>query len=111
MPIALKVISFLTLESSSFGGWNAALIVHSDSGFRGKAGPLNQRVILLTFVASKPLEPSSAGLSFYEMYFHCFTFEFSFIVETLLATKSLKCFTSLLMQPKMTLLSAQYVSS
>ena len=97
MPTALKVTSFLTSESSSFRGWNAALIVHSDSGFRRKADPLNQQVILLTFVASKPLEPSSAGLSFCEMYLHYFIFEFSFIVGTLLATKSLKFFNSFLM--------------
>ena len=74
MPIAFTVISFLTSGSSSFGGWSSTLIIHSDSGFQRKAGPLNQRVTLLTFVTSKPLEPSSAGLSFDEMYFHCFIF-------------------------------------
>ena len=74
MPIAFTATSFLTSGSSSFGGWSSALIVHSDSGFHRKAGPLNERVTLLTFVASKPLEPSSAGLSFDEIYFHCFIF-------------------------------------
>ena len=95
MPVAFTV-TFLTSGSSSFGDWNSALIVHSYSGFQRKPGPLNQRVTLFTFVASKPLEPS-AGLSFDEMYFHCSTFEFSFIVWTLLATNILKRFTSLLM--------------
>ena len=80
MPIAFADTSFLTSGSSSFRGWNSSLIVHSDSGFQWKAGPLNQRVTLLTFVASKPLEPSSARLSFAEMCFHCSIFEFSFIV-------------------------------
>ena len=61
MPVAFTVTSFLNSGSSSFGGWNAVLIVHSDSGFLRKAGPLNQRVTLFTFVASKPLEPSSVG--------------------------------------------------
>ena len=64
MPIAFKATSFLTSGSSSFGGLNSALIVHPDSGFQRKAGPLNQRVTLLTFVASKPPQPSSAELSF-----------------------------------------------
>ena len=68
-PIAFTLTSFLTSVSSSFGGWNSALIVHSDPGFQRKAGPLNQRVTLLTFVASKLLEPASAGLSFDEIYF------------------------------------------
>ena len=81
-------VSFLTSGSSSFGGWNSTLIVHSDSGFQKKAGPLNQRVTLLNFAASKPLEPSSAELSFDKMYFHCSIFEFFFIVWTLLATKN-----------------------
>ena len=77
MPIAFTVTFFLTSRSSSFGGWSSALIVHSDSGFQKKAGPLKQRVNLLTFVACKSLEPSSARLFFHEMYFHCFIFEFS----------------------------------
>ena len=38
MPIVFTVTSFLTSGSSSFGGWNSALIVHSDSGFQRKAG-------------------------------------------------------------------------
>ena len=76
-PIAFTVTFFLTSRSSSFGGWSSALIVHSDSGFQKKAGPLKQRVNLLTFVACKSLEPSSARLFFHEMYFHCFIFEFS----------------------------------
>ena len=75
MPIAFTVTFFLTSRSSSFGGWSSALIVHSD--FQKKAGPLKQRVNLLTFVACKSLEPSSARLFFHEMYFHCFIFEFS----------------------------------
>ena len=77
MPIAFTVTFLLTSRSSSFGGWSSALIVHSDSGFQKKAGPLKQRVNLLTFVACKSLEPSSARLFFHEMYFHCFIFEFS----------------------------------
>ena len=97
MPITFTVTSFLTPGSPSFGDWNSALVVHFDSGFQRKAGPLNQRVTLLTIVTSKPLDPSWSGLSFDEMYFHCFIFEFFFIVWILLATKILKRFTSLLM--------------
>ena len=61
MPIASTVTSFLTSGSSSFGGWNSALIVHSDSGFQRKAGPLNQRVTLLTFVVSPLLNHHRLG--------------------------------------------------
>ena len=93
MPKTFTVTSSLTSGSSSFGGWNSALIVHSDSGFQRKAGPSYfVDLCRITFV-----EPSSAGLSFDEMHFDCFIFEFSFIIWTLLATKILKRFALLLM--------------
>ena len=97
MAIAFTFTSLLTSGSSSFVSCNSALIFTSDSGFQGKAESWNQRVTLLTFVPSKPLEPISAGLSCDKMYFHCSVFEFSFIFWTLLAAKVLKHFTSLLM--------------
>ena len=79
MPVAfLTVTAFLTLGFFLFGGWNSALIVHSHSGFQRKADPLNQLATLLTFVASKPLEPSPAGLSFDGMYLHCPIFACSY---------------------------------
>ena len=99
MPIAFTVTSFLNSRSFSFG-LNSALIVHSDSGFSRKENSLNQRVNLLTFVASKSLEPSSAGLSFDEMYLHCSIFYFSLIAWTLFATTILKHFTSFWCSPR-----------
>ena len=108
--LIMRRASFLTSGSSSFGGCNLELIVHSDSGFQRKAAPLNQRVPLLSFAPSKPLEPSSAGLSFDKMYFHYSIFECFFIAWTLLATKN-SSFTFLMKWPKMTLLCIQYFSS
>ena len=79
MPVAfLTVTAFLALGSFLSGGWNSVLIVHSDSGFQRKAGPLNQLVTLLTFVASILLGPTSAGLPFDGMYLHCPLFVFSY---------------------------------